>query len=379
MMRKRRFAYGAWLLFAILLYFFENNTGTRTILAASIFLPAASVLCAVRSARRVTVHLSAPDCCKQGDAAECSVRAEGLLPGAVLTAALWGRSRLTGEETAVKLSVSRFAPDVEGTLRTAHCGTVMLSLSDAAVQDWFGLYRCALTLQSSRFITVEPPLFNIQIAFTESESVSADSERWSSAHAGQDPSETFGFRAYIPGDPIRQIHWKLSQKTDSLMVRELGLPVAEEVLLLLDTSVTVQEDAADALDAAMTALLSLSQVLTEQGIAHSVGWKNRELDELVLCSVQDQQDCTAVRGQILTAAAAPDTESICDCFHKWSGGIYAHTVVCAPALPRGLSLLQAGNRVTVLLPDGGAQSCGGVTVVPFSRKNMAQELEYLEI
>ena len=150
MMRKRRFAYGAWLLFVILLYFFENNTGTRTILAASVFLPAASVLCAVRSARRVTVHLSAPDCCKQGDAAECSVRAEGLLPGAALTAVLRGRSRLTGEEMAVKLSVSRFAPDAAGTLRTAHCGTVILSLSDAAVQDWFGLYRCALTVRSTR-------------------------------------------------------------------------------------------------------------------------------------------------------------------------------------------------------------------------------------
>jgi len=35
--------------------------------------------------------------------------------------------------------------------------------------------------------------------------------------------------------------------------------------------------------------------------------------------------------------------------------------------------------VTVLLSDGGAQSCGGVMVIPFSRKNMAQELEYLEI
>ena len=379
MMRKRRFAYGAWLLFAILLYFFENNTGTRTILAASVFLPAASVLCAVRSARRVTVHLSAPDCCKQGDAAECSVRAEGLLHGAVLTAALRGRSRLTGEETAVKLSASRFAPDAAGTLRTAHCGTVILSLSDAAVQDWFGLYRCALTVQSTRFVTVEPLLFDVQISLAENETVTADSERWSSAHPGHDPSETFGFRAYVPGDPIRQIHWKLSQKTDSLMVRELGLPVAEEVLLLLDTSITGKEDAADALDEAMTVLLSLSRSLTEQGITHSIGWKNRELDELSLCTVRDQQDCTAVREQILTASAAPDAESICDCFRKWSEDVYAHTVVCAPSLPRGLSLLQAGNRVTVLLSDGGAQSCGGVTVVPFSRKNMAQELEYLEI
>ena len=263
MMRKRRFAYGAWLLFVILLYFFENNTGTRTILAASVFLPAASILCAVRSARRVTVHLSAPDCCKQGDAAKCSVRAEGLLPGVALTAVLRGRSRLTGEETAVKLSASRFAPDAAGTLRTAHCGTVILSLSDAAVQDWFGLYRCALTVQSTRFVTVEPPLFDVRITLAENETVTADSERWSSTHPGHDPSETFGFRTYVPGDPIRQIHWKLSQKTDSLMVRELGLPVAEEVLLLLDTSTTGKEDAADALDAAMTALLSLSRSLTE--------------------------------------------------------------------------------------------------------------------
>ena len=375
MMGKGRLAYGAWLLFTGLLYFFENNTGTRTILAASIVLPAVSVLCAVCSAKRITVRLSAPDCCGRGDAAECSVQAAGLLPGAVLTAALSGRSRLTGEETRAQVSLSRFSPAVKTALRAAHCGTVALSLSDAAVQDWFGLYRRPLTLQSSRFITIEPPLFSIQIALAERESVSADGTRWSSAHAGQDPSETFGFRTYIPGDPIRQIHWKLSQKTDSLMVRELGLPVAEEVLLLLDTSVPAQEDAADALDAAMTALLSLSRSLTEQGIAHS---KNREPDELVLCSVQDQQDCTAGRGQLLTAAAAPDTESICDCFHKWSGGIYAHTVVCAPALPRGLSLLRADNRVTVLLPDG-AQCCDGATVVPILRGTMGQQLEYLEL
>ena len=47
--------------------------------------------------------------------------------------------------------------------------------------------------------------------------------------------------------------------------------------------------------------------------------------------------------------------------------------------PWAFPLLQAGNRVTVLLSDGGAQSCDGVMVIPFSRKNMAQELEYLEI
>ena len=91
----------------------------------------------------------------------------------------------------MKLSASRFAPDAAGTLRTAHCGTVILSLSDAAVQDWFGLYRCALTVQSTRFVTVEPPLFDVRITLAENETVTADSERWSSTHPGHDPSETF--------------------------------------------------------------------------------------------------------------------------------------------------------------------------------------------
>ena len=104
----------------------------------------------------------------------------------------------------------------------------------------------------------------------------------------------------------------------------------------------------------------------------------REIPDITCCGSSPQKLLLEACG-FLTAAAAPDAESICDCFRKWSGDVYAHTVVCAPSLPRGLSLLQAGNRVTVLLSDGGAQSCDGVMVIPFSRKNMAQELEYLEI
>ena len=75
-----------------------------------------------------------------------------------------------GEETRAQVSLSRFSPAVKTALRAAHCGTVALSLSDAAVQDWFGLYRRPLTLQSSRFTTIEPPLFSIQIALAERES-----------------------------------------------------------------------------------------------------------------------------------------------------------------------------------------------------------------
>ena len=38
-MKKRIIGYAVWLILACLLYFFENNTGTRIVLACSLLLP----------------------------------------------------------------------------------------------------------------------------------------------------------------------------------------------------------------------------------------------------------------------------------------------------------------------------------------------------
>ena len=43
-MRKRYAVYAAWLIFACLLYFFENNTGSRIVLACTVLLPFAPVI-----------------------------------------------------------------------------------------------------------------------------------------------------------------------------------------------------------------------------------------------------------------------------------------------------------------------------------------------
>jgi hypothetical protein len=51
---------------------------------------------------------------------------------------------------------------------------------------------------------------------------------------GDDPSEIFNIRSYMPGDAIDRIHWKLSSKTDKLLVREFGCPVERKILLLVD-------------------------------------------------------------------------------------------------------------------------------------------------
>ena len=61
-----------------------------------------------------------------------------------------------------------------------------------------------------------------------------EGDKYSPHKPGDDPTELFGLRPYREGDRLSRIHWKLSQKTGQTLVKELGLPVSERVLFLLD-------------------------------------------------------------------------------------------------------------------------------------------------
>ena len=381
-MWKRRLIWGVWLLVALLLYFFENNVGTRTLLAASAVLPTGSILCAVLSEKKFTPSLCVPKKCEKNDAAACVVHTKGLLPCALFCGSLEAENRLTGEKTVLELSVSAFSAEESLSLCSSHCGTIHIAIAGGRVQDWFGLWHSPPVHCASEYLSVLPALFAPEVSLVEHETVSAEGERWSMTRPGSDPSETFAIREYMPGDPVRQIHWKLSQKTDSTMLRELGLPVVEQTLLLLDTSASDSGLDAAAMSAALETLLSLSGALLASDIAHSVGWKNRILNELELCEVRTGQEYTAVQEQLLAAFSALDAESVCACFRKWGGGdMYAHTVVCAAAPPPDIASLCAGNRVTLLL-SGGKQFDGvhsDMHVRAYSPENAQQELKYIEI
>lgn len=56
--------------------------------------------------------------------------------------------------------------------------------------------------------------------------------------AGFDPEETVGIRNYMPGDPVRFIHWKLSAKKDELMLRETGEQLNQNPLFFVVTTLS---------------------------------------------------------------------------------------------------------------------------------------------
>ncbi len=150
----------------------------------------------------------------------------------------------------------------------------------------------------------------MEIGIAYGENMSLDSDEFSMVKAGFDPSETFAIREYRPGDRIRQVHWKLSEKFDELMVRDYGLPIQNTILLLLETGyeegkqpradcmlmvrdygLPIQntilllletgyeegkQPRADCMDALAEGILSLAQELVQQQILFCIGWQNHE-------------------------------------------------------------------------------------------------------
>ena len=61
-----------------------------------------------------------------------------------------------------------------------------------------------------------------------------DSDIYDDIRPGYDPSELFDVREFQNGDRLQSVHWKLSARTDELMVKENSLPKACAVAIVAD-------------------------------------------------------------------------------------------------------------------------------------------------
>ena len=360
-MTKRWIGWAAWLLAAALLWLFENSAATLTLLLASLLLPLLSILLAQRAARRAVIVLHAPPSCPKGG--EIRVRPE---TNAHLAGELDCENSLTGETACTALSA---AP----VLTAGHCGTLRFR-AHAHVEDIFGLWRSRELPCAEEFVTVEPTLFSPCVLLAENTTVISDGEQYSRTMPGSDPSETFAIREYVIGDPIRQIHWKLSQKSGALMLRELGLPVVNQTLLVFRNMRAEGERVApEAADAMMEVFLSVSRALIADGYAHTIAFA--EKGQCCLTEVQSEADFRGLTARLLALGWETEDGALARLLAQTP---YAHVVIVSAALPPDAGTFCRGNRVSVLT-CGAAEHAEGVITVPFTAENYPNELQRIEL
>ena len=204
-MWKRRIIWLVLFLGALIFYLFENNGRTLAALLLCGLAPPVSFLCAYFRCRNASIQITAPERISCGTAADCMIRssAEG-------NTTLYIENLHNSEEEQYPLTLKK--GDNSFKLRTDCCGAVEFRIQGMEARDLFGLFSHKISREARQQVIVIPNLFPVEILMTESAHAMPDSDRYSSVKPGYDPSETFGMREYVPGDSIKAIHWKLSQK-----------------------------------------------------------------------------------------------------------------------------------------------------------------------
>lgn len=141
----------------------------------------------------------------------------------------------TRELTMIVPVMGRNSQRLRLTFHTVTCGVMQLTLKKIVIFDGMRLFKRTLRFEKQDTVIVMPePTVMIPTEWPPVPQPDADTAEYSKTKSGDDPSEIFDLHLYREGDLISRIHWKLSSKLDTLMVKEYSLPVSAGCLLMAD-------------------------------------------------------------------------------------------------------------------------------------------------
>lgn len=127
--------------------------------------------------------------------------------------------------------------DSRDTIDTTHCGGLLAETERVRVYDYLGLFSFRVRRTGKQTILIRPkPLPIPELTVPRQQKV----QRWVPRRGGGF-SENHEHRPYRPGDKLNQLHWKLSAKVGSLILREPMEPVRGSAALCISISGTPEE------------------------------------------------------------------------------------------------------------------------------------------
>lgn len=379
-MLKRRIACILLIIAALILYFFDNETVTLALLLALIVMPAVSIGLLALSGRNFAISMERT--AQEGENPVVKVRIENpdLVPLSSVEAEVVCTNLRTGEADSY---VIRNTPRPKSTqeinleIMPNNAGRYEIAVSSAMLTDPLGLSSRQVVCSDREYVTIMPEIFDMQVSYA-SDAAMLESDRTADSRRGNDPGDVRAIREYVPGDPVRNIHWKLSEKTDKLLVKELGNPITDQFLVILDTAREVSRIPA-ALETVASVFVSLAETIRRDSSGLSIGWTDPETGRAVIRKIQEENDLTAAADEYLAMPAAMHSA-----FERIERDIadsrYAHIVVVGSTIPDGIEDIANGCQVTVLLyGESGTVTETNITTIGFDSGSYKSDLAGIEI
>ena len=250
--------------------FLNDSVPALALGALAAVLPFCSLAAAAAAKKKLRLKLELPVTAEKNSEIRGALKVRSTArwyPGGV-SAAVNVENLLTGERETLPLTAAplpRRESAADFCLQPPRCGTLRFTAAKAYLCDWTGIFRLALPCGARAKCTVLPETFAVEPVGDPAPVLDPESDRYSPFVRGNDPTEIFDLREYRPGDDVRRLHRKLSEKLDKPVLRTDSLPVDRTLLLYRDARRGAPEEA----DALAECMVSIAQVLAENDIPFS--------------------------------------------------------------------------------------------------------------
>lgn len=303
-MWKRMTGYFAIVLLVIYLFFMYDETVLSGILVLVILYPVCACIFLLLCRKKITAALDRVPPMGEKDK---RIRAGVSVKNISRRFPLRCEAQLSvGNRTSGKKIRRRFGglilPGQEETFwcefETAFCGNVEVILESVRLYDLFGIFYIKRKVQRKAYVKVMPEFKLMPVEITRAtREFQADAEEYSGEKKGDDPSELYQVREYRIQDSVRDIHWKLSAKEETFMVKERGFPLGCVVLVWIDFA--EKERSAAGFSRLLETAASLSITLAEQKCIHLAAWYEEKNERIGMKRVKDEKSACELIWQLM--------------------------------------------------------------------------------
>ncbi len=380
-----------WLLMLLLLGMSSVWTGNKMMYIAGILwlvIPFVSTMLNLylRKKIRVIVRMPAAVAKNEKMPGTVTVQNDSRLPLSAICCEVTTKNHLTGEKAVTYLTfggISSGQTESSYEVRSEHCGYLQVYASKIWLMDWIGFLpvRCKDAEQRSELMSGEqnaeavlPDTFQPHIYMNLAQTAQEDADSWSQTQRGNDLSEIYAMRDYVPGDSLKQIHWKLSSKRGQLIVREPSLPIEKSLLLFWDKN--AREASPEEMDAMAECAASVSQGILNLGYSFTLGWtegqkvrteyieQEEDLLQMVPMMLKHGVEMTTGSGEYLGELTA-------------SAGQFGKVIYLAGTLGDEISHLSYADMTCLLCGSAGASEA--YHIVSFRPEHYREDLAAIEL
>ncbi len=173
-------------------------------------------------------------------------------------------------------------------VKSDYCGVIDVHIDNVTVWDMLHIWYATCNVSVNNNIILYPVLRE-GVEVDGNVYVTGNDDTEESHKKGNDFAEISDIREYIPGDSLKDIHWKLSSKKEELMVKEHITMSSKQIAVLVE----VYNDKEYVLDNIVDVAYSVCTHLITHNMPFTLYWWSdniKEMKEKIILNIYDVED-----------------------------------------------------------------------------------------